>query len=407
MTPGNQELTDYLIRSGALRSPQLEAAFRSVPRHLFLPDLPAGDAYRDRAVITKIIDGRPASAVSQPSLVATMLEQLALQPGQRILEIGTGSGYATALIAHVVGPAGRVVSIDVDQELVAVARTRLASISYSHVDVVCADGALGHPTAAPFDAIIVTVGAWDIAPAWWHQLQPQGRLVIPLWLRRAQRCIAFCRRPGHLESVSVVDCDLSTTLRGEWAAEDAVLSLADFSTVRIERLTGLGLGSAGLQRLLAGPWQEVPIGLSAVVGQLFSGFYLWLALREDGFARLSLGGDSTASGIRCLVHFPGKPCSTAGLVTTSAAAFMVPPPGWKSCPDPFVESRPVQLWARMFGADDGLARRLTEQAIAWASAGRPTTAGLRVRAYPAGAPVGGQEAAHVIRKERTVLLLDW
>jgi protein-L-isoaspartate(D-aspartate) O-methyltransferase len=407
MTPGNQELVNQLKLSGVLRTRQLEAAFRSVPRHLFLAGVASEDAYRDRAVITKTMDGRPTSAVSQPSLVASMLEQVALRPGQRVLEIGTGSGYATALMAHVVGPAGRVVSIDIDPDLVASARVRLANLGYSSVVVVCADGARGYPPAAPFDAIVVTVGAWDIPPAWWDQLGSDGRLVIPLWLGCVQRCIAFRRRPDRLESVSIVDCDMSTTLRGKLGEEGGFLSAADFGTLRIGHEASLALGPAGLRRLFAEPWHDAPIGLSAPVGQLFSGFYLWLALRERGFGVLTIGGGPRSDGIRCLVHLPGKSCSAAGLATTSAVAFMMPPPEFKGCPDPFIESRPLQVWARTFGRDEGPARRLTEQAIAWASAGRPSTVGLRVCAYPSGVPVSALEDEHVIRKDWTTLVLKW
>lgn len=403
----NQELVSRLKSSGALRSAQLEAAFRSVPRHLFLPGVPPGTAYQDRVVVTKMVDGRPASAVSQPSLVATMLEQLVLQPAQCVLEVGTGSGYATALMAHVVGPAGRVVSVEVDDELADSARLRLSRLGYSNVDVVCANGVLGHPPAAPFDAVIVAVGARDIAPAWWDQVRPHGRLVVPLWLRRVQRCIAFCRRPDHLESVSIVDCDISTTLQGDTAEEDGVLSFADFGTLVIDRETGRAFAAAAGRGLFAGPWRETPIGLNATVSQIFSGFYLWLALRERGFARLSIDGGSRSDRIRCLVHFPGKPCSTAGLVTTTGAAFMMPPREWTPCPDPILQSSPVQVRAGTFGEDDSPARRLTEEAVAWVAAGRPSTAGLRVRAFRPGVPVSAADGEHLIPKASTTLLLGW
>jgi protein-L-isoaspartate(D-aspartate) O-methyltransferase len=88
-----------LKAGGSLRTAAVEAAFRSVPRHVFLPDVGVTDVYTDRAFPTKHADGRPISSSSQPAIMAIMLEQLGLQPGQRVLEIGAGTGYNAALMA--------------------------------------------------------------------------------------------------------------------------------------------------------------------------------------------------------------------------------------------------------------------------------------------------------------------
>ncbi len=337
-----------------------------------------------------------------------MLEQLELKPGERVLEIGTGSGYTAALMAHVVGSAGRVVSLDIDQDLVACARRRLSNLGYAQVDVFCADGALGHPESAPFDAISVTVGAWDIAPAWWDQLRLGGRVVIPLWLRTVQRSIAFRRLPDHLESVSIVDCDFSTSLRGAFAPAEWRSPLGHSGMLVIDPEAGRALASAAPPWLLTAPSREAPIGLAAAAHEIFSGLYLWLASREAAFAQLAFdGGDFSPARISCLLHFPGKSCSTAGLVSTSAAAFLTPPPDWTGCPDPFVETRPFELWVRTLGTDCGPADRLMEQAKTWEAAGRPSTPGLHVSAYPSGTPVSAAEDDLVIHKACTTLVLRW
>jgi len=104
-------LVDDLRDSGRLTDPAIEAAFRAVPRHVFLPTMRAADAYQDEAFVIKTgPDGLPLSSSSQPAIMAIMLEQLGITPGQRVLEIGTGTGYNAALMAHLVGAPGTVVS---------------------------------------------------------------------------------------------------------------------------------------------------------------------------------------------------------------------------------------------------------------------------------------------------------
>jgi protein-L-isoaspartate(D-aspartate) O-methyltransferase len=184
----------------------VEAAFRAIPRHLFVPDRPLEEAYADRVIVTKEIDGMPASACEQPAIVAVMLELLALEPGQRVLEIGAGTGHTAALIAHIVGESGQVITLDIEPDLVSSARAHLALAGLERVQVVCADGGYGYPDAAPFDRVILTAGATDITRAWRAQLRPGGRLVMPLWLERdgsLQVCVAFEKQADVLASVAI------------------------------------------------------------------------------------------------------------------------------------------------------------------------------------------------------------
>ena len=115
----------------------------------FLPDLPVAEAYADEAVAVQRIDGIATSSASQPSMMAIMLEQLAARPGDRVLEIGAGTGYNAALLSRIVGATGAVTSVDIDAELIDSAARHLAAAGVGGVELVCADGALGYPPGPP------------------------------------------------------------------------------------------------------------------------------------------------------------------------------------------------------------------------------------------------------------------
>ncbi len=183
-----------LRHRGRPLSQSVAEAFARVPRHLFVPEVGPAVAYRDEAFVIKCgPDGLPVSSSSQPAMMAIMLDQLGLEPGHRVLEIGTGSGYNAAVMSAVVGPQGQVVSIDIDPELIERSRASLATAGYDRVTLLCADGGFGYPAGAPFDRIIVTAGAWDIAPAWLEQVVPGGLLALPLSIRGIQLSVALQR----------------------------------------------------------------------------------------------------------------------------------------------------------------------------------------------------------------------
>lgn len=216
LPPLYQPLADELKRLGFIRTPLVESAFRNVPRHLFLPGVPLEEVYQNQAIITKRIAGKPVSSSSEPAMMAIMLEQLGLQPGHRVLEIGAGTGFNAALMSHIVGETGQIITVDIDTEIAEAARKNLAAAGFNRVQVICEDGGNGYATAAPYDRIILTVGAWDITPAWREQLKPNGRLLLPLSLKTRQVSVAFKPAGNHLVSLSIVPCGFMQ-LRGAFA----------------------------------------------------------------------------------------------------------------------------------------------------------------------------------------------
>jgi protein-L-isoaspartate(D-aspartate) O-methyltransferase len=132
------------------------------------------------AILIRAGGAGATSSLSAPVIVGLMLAEMQLTPGLRVLEIGTGSGYNAALLAHLLGQATLVTTMDVDPELIAPARQRLARLGFDEVVVRCGDGADGAADRAPFDRIAATVGCLDIAAAWVAQLADDGQLLVPL-----------------------------------------------------------------------------------------------------------------------------------------------------------------------------------------------------------------------------------
>ncbi|MBX6341955.1 MAG: methyltransferase domain-containing protein, partial [Thermomicrobiaceae bacterium] len=196
-------LVEELRFNGALTDEAVARAFRAVPREVFVPGVPLEQVYRDEAIVTKRAEGVPVSSSSQPAVMAIMLELLDVRPGMQVLEIGAGTGYNAALLRELTHEWGRVVTVDIDPEVVEWARERLAAAGYPDVAVVRADGADGYAPLAPYDRIELTVGADDIAPAWLEQLRPGGVIVLPLRLGVAQVVVALERQAETLRSRAV------------------------------------------------------------------------------------------------------------------------------------------------------------------------------------------------------------
>jgi len=391
-----------LVSDGRIRSAAVQRAFRLVPRHLFLPDLPTAQAYQDEAVATKWVDGVAVSSASQPSMMAIMLEQLELRPGHRVLEIGAGTGYNAALMAQLVGPTGSVVAVDIDEDLVTGAAEHLVAAGGNGIVLATRDGALGYPEGAPFDRIVLTVGSWDIQPAWWRQLAPGGRLLLPLSVRGSQLSVALDLVPGplpHLASVSVRSCAF-VRLRGAGAGPDSSRPLGN-TGLAVQAADERQPDPAELLKLLAaptGPPRPSPVRMAAV--DLWDGLGLWLAVREPHACRLLV---TAAASDRVPSLLPvGVDGGTLALLDQRGLAVVVPcePGGVR-----FDRRFPVAV--RPYGPDGGaVADRLVDLLGGWVDAGRPSASALRLRAYPADvAPPPGPGV--LVPKAHSQLLLDW
>ncbi|MCH8026226.1 MAG: methyltransferase domain-containing protein [Chloroflexi bacterium] len=201
-----RRLVRDLRRDGSLSDDRVAAAFATVPRHVFVPGQPMKDVYSDRAIVTKQVDGVGVSSSSQPAVMALMLEQLELEPGQRVLEIGAGTGYNAALLSAFVGRRGWVTTVDIDPETAEAARDHLRSAGCKRVEVLAADGGFGHRDGAPYDRIIATAGCWQIPQPWIEQLTEGGLIVLPFRLNGAHVSLALRKHGDELLSVRAEMC---------------------------------------------------------------------------------------------------------------------------------------------------------------------------------------------------------
>jgi protein-L-isoaspartate(D-aspartate) O-methyltransferase len=195
-------------------------AFRKVPRHLFLPDVDLDRVYTGSAIPTKHDEkGSPISSSSEVAIMALMIDALRLEQGQRILEIGAGTGYNAAVLAELVG-IENVVTVEFDPEIADEARAHLRAAGYEALQVGTVDGWTGWPDGAPYARIELTAAIADISPHWVDQLEEGGVLVAPLLLRpNAQAMVALRKTGDRLESVSVFAGGFMW-LRGMGAAPD-------------------------------------------------------------------------------------------------------------------------------------------------------------------------------------------
>ncbi len=179
------EIHEYLKEDGITSSRVLDA-FRAVPRDRFVPE-----SCRSEASANHPLPIGHGQTISQPYIVAYMTEALDLRPGDRVLEIGTGSGYQAAILAELTGD---VFSVEVVPTLAAKARTVLDELGYDYVQTMVGNGYHGWPEHAPYDAIIVTAAATHTPPALVEQLAPAGRMIIPVGASFAVQQLLLVRK---------------------------------------------------------------------------------------------------------------------------------------------------------------------------------------------------------------------
>ncbi|QFZ17722.1 methyltransferase, FxLD system [Saccharothrix syringae] len=349
-------MVDRIKAAGHARTAAVEQALREVPRHRFVPAAQLTDAYANQAVITKrAADGAALSCASVPTVVAMMLDQLDVQPGHRILEIGAGTGYNAALLATLTGPTGHVTTVDIDPEVTAGARAGLDVTGFADVEVITADGSLGAPGNAPYDRIIVTVGAFDIPPAWREQLVPGGRLVVPLGWRGQTRSVAFVRDDDRLRSDSVKLCGFVPMI-GQDSERSAHLD--DDEQVTLYWDADQDIDPELLHGVLSTPktevWSEVTVGGS----EPFDGVWLRMTATEPATCRIAADQAAVDSGL-CT---PAIPSRSPALAEADSLAYFT---YRRVDPDQSSGVR-AELGAIGHGqAGERLAQRLCDQIRAW------------------------------------------
>jgi protein-L-isoaspartate(D-aspartate) O-methyltransferase len=368
------QLQEDLATHAKAKDPRVAQALRSVPRHLFLPGVPPEEAYTDEAIVTKRdSDGSPVSSSSQPGLMAHMLDQLDLTPGHRVLEIGAGTGYNAALIAHITGPSGLVVTVDLDEDLTAAAQDHLRQAGYPEVIVRTGDGAEGCREHAPYDRIIATVALSDLPPAWLEQVADGALIVMPFDVRGAQVLVTLARdgshRDGHWTSRSVSLCGF-IRMRGALTGPSRTVPLGNGISLQLPGECGVNV--AELAQALAAPGITEPTGVIASAPQVAWGLNLWLSVTDLRSAELT---EELVPGRT--PQLPQTPLrtkrfsATCGIVTEHGIAVIGG------------VGKDSELTAVGFGADAAaLAAELAGAARAWDAAGRPGTDGLHIDAYP-------------------------
>ncbi|GAA2113834.1 methyltransferase, FxLD system [Streptomyces synnematoformans] len=398
-TADPHSLRDALVAKidslGTFRTEAVKDAFRTVPRHMFLPEVDLATAYAPKQVVTKrAADGTALSSASSPNIVATMLEQLEVTAGQRVLEIGAATGINAALLAELVGERGKVITIELDDDLAEGARTHLAEARYEQVTVVCRDGALGDADHAPFDRIIVTAGAWDIPAAWWTQLAPGGRLVVPMRLHGSglTRSLAFTRtEEDRMVSTNAAVCGF-VPLRGAAEMGEIHVRLADDVILKIDAEDHPD--QTALAQALTHTAHQQWTGIHVRHDEMAAHLDLWLATIDTG---LSFGKLSTGPAARDLgLANPAVRWSGAALYDGGTLAYLTARP---------VSDDADELGLAAHGPD---ADKLTAQVIdllhRWDAQRPPHPV---ITAYPATTADDSLTAGARVARPNTLLTIGW
>jgi protein-L-isoaspartate(D-aspartate) O-methyltransferase len=191
-------MVDLQLRGRDIVDEAVLGAMERVPRELFVPEGERHRAYEDAALPIGY-----GQTISQPYMVARISEALAVRPGDRVLDVGTGSAYQAAVLSEL---GADVITIERIPELAELARQNLAAAGYGRVEALVGDGTLGLPDRAPFDAIAVAAAAPDFPQTLYEQLRPRGRLVVPVGGWRGQRLEVIVRSPEGPAVVHSVPC---------------------------------------------------------------------------------------------------------------------------------------------------------------------------------------------------------
>ncbi|MGW7439859.1 methyltransferase, FxLD system [Streptomyces sp. NPDC054849] len=296
-----RKMAEAVIAGDWAPSEPVREALRTVPRHRYAPEKDLKTAYADDlALVTRRDEtGRATSSVSAAWLQADMIESLRLGPGTVVYEAGSG-GYNAELLAHVVGPASRVVTGDIDPDVVQRTRRLTTEAGTGRVIAFRGDGAFGappqHVPRGGFDGSVITYNVWDVAPAWREQLAEGGRLVLPLEIGGYTRAIAFERRGDVLYGRRFTHCGF-VPAQGEHARTTPVVDLLG-GRLQVRFDDGHPVAVEGVEEALCGPRHEVATGVTMGSGFYFGSLQLYAATTLPGFCRLAAHGEKGAGSTR-------------------------------------------------------------------------------------------------------------
>jgi protein-L-isoaspartate(D-aspartate) O-methyltransferase len=391
---------DRLIEEGTLTSEAVEAAMRAVPRHLFIPEASPEDAYDPfRAFVTKRdAEGNALSSVSDMHVQSWMLEHAGIQPGMNVLEVGSG-GYNAALIADLVGPGGNVTTVDIDEWVTNRTSRFLGQAGYGRVNVVLADAEYGVPGRAPYDAVLVTVGCWDVPPAWVEQLVGHGRLVTALRFLGLQRVVAFEKVGGHLASVDSRQFGF-VPVRGEGAHQARLLVMRG-GEVTLRYDDDYPADPRLLQGVFSTPRSEAWSGVVIGPYELLDTMQVWLGTVLPGFCTLQVDKDKDTG----VVTPPPKRSFTHATVDGATLAYITSRPAQEN------GEKASELGVHAYGPDaQQLAGDIAAHLKTWATDIRHR-ARPHYRVYPAGTPGDAlylpAGTSRVISKPRSHLTISW
>jgi len=194
----NKQMASSLARRG-YAGPRVAKAMEKIDRGLFTPI-----AHRPLSYVDSPLPIGYGQTITAPSIVAVMTTRLEVEKGMRVLEVGTGSGYQCALLAELVGPKGKVVTVERVPELLEKAREKISSLGYGNVEFVCSDGSAGYSELAPYDRVMVTAAAPRIPLELEKQLKEGGVMVIPVGGRFYQSLIVAKKKGGELVKENVL-----------------------------------------------------------------------------------------------------------------------------------------------------------------------------------------------------------
>ncbi|MGC5042475.1 methyltransferase, FxLD system [Streptomyces albidoflavus] len=387
-------VVDQLKEGGWITSPDVEAAMRKVPRHLAVTEVSLEDAYSTyNAVVTQEdAEGIHTSSVSAPQIQAMQLEQANIQPGNHVLEIGT-NGPNAAYLAELTGPVGQVTTVDIDPAPADRARRFLTATGYTAVNVVVTDGEYGVPDHAPYDAIVVTVGAWDIPPAWTDQLKEGGRLVVPLSINGLTRTYAFINQDGVLAATSAHVCGF-VAMRGDGAHSAHQFTLSGDGGVSLRFDDGVPVDPQLLGGVLDTPRVETWTGVSVASNEPIGTLQMYVATMVPGYCNMFIDSDRATGKV-------GPTNLNFSLVAVDGPnlAYVVV----RRSDD----RKSAEFGVHAFGPDgEGAAHRLAEAIRTWGKAhrGGPDP---RIAVYPAGTADDRISGDRLIDKKHRRISISW